>query len=180
MSVLVDYSPILNHTKEVEGLIIIVQDLPMVEEMAMEIELIKSSNKDLNAILANIYDEILVVNQKGELLRYSDSIISGFWGMDLKDYIGKNLLQIEDEGIFNPSVTRLVLEQKKKVSIVQDTKMNKKVLSVGTPVFNEKGDIERIVIASRDITETTQLKSELNEMRKELDSFKNKINFTKS
>ncbi len=39
----------------------------MVEEMAMEIELIKSSNKDLNAILANIYDEILVVNQKGEL-----------------------------------------------------------------------------------------------------------------
>lgn len=64
MSVLVDYSPILNHEKEVEGLIIIVQDLPMVEEMAMEIELIKSSNKDLNAILANIYDEILVVNQK--------------------------------------------------------------------------------------------------------------------
>ncbi|WP_309476922.1 sigma 54-interacting transcriptional regulator [Bacillus sp. ISL-34] len=179
MSVLVDYSPILNHEKEVEGLIIIVQDLPMVEEMAMEIELIKSSNKDLNAILANIYDEILVVNQKGELLRYSDSIISGFWGKDLKDYIGKNLLQLEDEGIFNPSVTRLVLEQKKKVSIVQDTKMNKKVLSVGTPVFNEKGDIDRIVIASRDITETTQLKSELNEMRKELDSFKKQDQFYK-
>ncbi|WP_057914414.1 sigma 54-interacting transcriptional regulator [Peribacillus muralis] len=179
MSVLVDYSPILNHQKEVEGLIIIVQDLPMVEEMAMEIELIKSSNKDLNAILANIYDEILVVNQKGELLRYSDRIISGFWGKDLKDYIGTNLLQLEDEGIFNPSVTRLVLEQKKKVSIVQDTKMNKKVLSVGTPVFNEKGDIDRIVIASRDITETTQLKSELNEMRKELDSFKKQDQFYK-
>lgn len=100
--------------KKSKAWIIIVQDLPMVEEMAMEIELIKSSNKDLNAILANIYDEILVVNQKGELLRYSDSIISGFWGKDLKDYIGKNLLQLEDEGIFNPSVTRLVLEQKRK------------------------------------------------------------------
>lgn len=57
--------------------------------------------------------------------------------------------------------------------------MNKKVLSVGTPVFNEKGEIDRIVIASRDITETTQLKSELNEMRKELDSFKKQDQFYK-
>jgi PAS domain S-box-containing protein len=186
MGVLVDYSPIIDINDEVEGIIIIVQDLPMVEEMAMEIEHIKNLNKDLNAILSTIYDEILVVNRNGELIRYSDSFISEFWGVQLKDLLGKSLLDLEDKGLFSPSVTRLVLEQKKKVSIVQETKGGKKILAVGNPVFDEDGEIERIIIASRDITETTKLKTELREIKKisdqykqELDTFKNKDQFFK-
>lgn len=181
MGVLVDYSPIVDFNGQVEGIIIIVQDLPMVEEMAMEIEHIKNLNQDLNAILSTIYDEILVVNSKGELIRYSESFISEFWDVKLKDLIGKNLLDLENKGLFTPSVTRLVLEQKKKVSVVQETKGGKKILAVGNPVFNEKGEIERIIIASRDITETTKLKTELREIKKisdqykqELETFKNK------
>ncbi|WP_312469095.1 sigma 54-interacting transcriptional regulator [Neobacillus sp.] len=186
MGVLVDYSPILNYNSEVDGIIIVAQDLPMVEEMAMEIENIKDLNKDLNAILSSIYDEILVVNAKGELIRYSDNIIQDFWKMDLKELIGKNILKLEDQGLFTPSVTRLVLEKRKKVSVVQETRSGRKILAVGNPVFNEKNELDRIIIASRDITETTRLKSELQEMRKiseqykkELDDFKSKDRFLK-
>lgn len=186
MGVLVDYSPIIDFNNQVEGIIIIVQDLPMVEEMAMEIEHIKNLNQDLNAILSTIYDEILVVNQHGELIRYSESFISEFWDVELKDLIGKNLLELEDKGLFTPSVTRLVIEQKKKVSVVQETKSGKKILAVGNPVFNGQGKIERIIIASRDITETTKLKTELREIKKisdqyrqELETFKNKDQFFK-
>ncbi|MGG1676749.1 sigma 54-interacting transcriptional regulator [Neobacillus sp. NRS-1170] len=186
MGVLVDYSPIMNYDDVVEGIIIVVQDLPMVEEMAMEIEYIKDLNKDLNAILSSIYDEILVVNAKGELIRFSDNIIQDFWKVDLKELIGKNILDFEDQGLFTPSVTRLVLEKRKKVSVVQETKSGRKILAVGNPVFNEKGDLDRIIVASRDITETTRLKSELLEMRKiseqykkELDDFKSKDRFLK-
>lgn len=181
MGVLVDYSPILDYNERVEGIIIIVQDLPMIEEMAMEIEHIKNLNKDMNAILSTIYDEILVVNGKGELIRYSDNFIPNVWGVELKDILGKNLLELEDKGVFSPSVTRLVLEQKKKVSIVQETKVGKRILAVGNPIFDEKGNIDRIIIASRDITETTMLKSELREIKKisnqykqELEKFKTK------
>ncbi|HWO96355.1 MAG TPA: sigma 54-interacting transcriptional regulator [Bacillus sp. (in: firmicutes)] len=186
MGVLVDYSPIFNLEQEVEGIIIVVQDLPMVEDMAMEIEYIKNLNTDLNAILSSIYDEILVVNQKGELLRFSETIIPDFWNVDLKELIGKNILELESQGLFSPSVTRLVLEKKKKVSIVQETKSGRKILAVGNPVFNEKKEIDRIIIASRDITETTRLRTELKEMKKiseqykkELDDFKNKDRFLK-
>lgn len=186
MGILVDYSPIINFQHQVDGMVIIVQDLPMVEEMAMEIEHIKDLNKDLNAILSTIYDEILVVNRKGEMIRHSENFISGFWGVELKELMGKNLLELEEKGLFTPSVTRLVLEQKKKVSIVQETKDGKKILAVGNPVFDEDGQIDRIIIASRDITETTQLKSELKEMKKisdqykrELDNFKNQDRFFK-
>ena len=186
MGVLVDYSPIPSFDQRIEGMVIIVQDLPMVEDMAMEIEYIKDLNKDLHAILSSIYDEILVVNHKGELIRYSETIINDFWGGDLKDLLGKNLLDLEKKGLFSPSVTRLVLEQKKKVSIVQETKSGRKILAVGNPVFNENGELHRIIIASRDITEATRLKTELHEIKKiseqykkELDSFKNKDRFLK-
>ncbi|PWW20272.1 transcriptional regulator with PAS, ATPase and Fis domain [Cytobacillus oceanisediminis] len=184
--VLLDYSPIFNFKEEVEGIVIVVQDLPMVEEMAMEIEYIKNLNKDMNAILSSIYDEILVVNQKGELIRFSDNVIPGFWKVDLKEMIGKNILELENQGLFCPSVTRMVLEKKKKVSIVQETRNGRKILAVGNPVLNEKNEIDRIIIASRDITETTRLKTELKEIRKiseqykkELDDFKNKDRFIK-
>ncbi|PEX89342.1 sigma 54-interacting transcriptional regulator [Bacillus cereus] len=186
MGVLVDYSPIPNFDQSIEGMVIIVQDLPMVEDMAMEIEYIKDLNKDLHAILSSIYDEILVVNHKGELMRYSETVINDFWGNNLKDLLGKNLLDLEKKGLFSPSVTRLVLEQQKKVSVVQETKNGRKILAVGNPVFSENGELHRIIIASRDITEATRLKTELHEIKKiseqykkELDDFKNKDRFLK-
>ncbi|KWZ76220.1 sigma 54-interacting transcriptional regulator [Heyndrickxia coagulans] len=186
VGVLADYSPIQNFAGEVEGLIIVVQDLPMVEEMALEIEYIKDLNKDLNAILSTIYDEILVVNAKGELLRYGENLIEDFWQVDVKTLIGKNILDFEDRGLFTPSVIRLVMEKRKKVTVVQETRTGRKILAVGNPVFNEKGALDRIIIASRDITETTRLKTELKEMKeisarykKELDQFKSKDRFLK-
>lgn len=179
IGILVDYSPIIDRS-QVEGIIIVVQDLPMVEEMAMEIEHIKNLNKDLNAILSTIYDEILVVNSKGDLIRHSESFISDFWGVQVKDLIGKNLLELEDKGLFSPSVTRLVLEQKKKVSIVQETKGGKKILAVGNPVFDENGNIGRVIIASRDITETTKLKTELREIKKKSDQYKQELDMFKT
>ncbi|MEH6945038.1 sigma 54-interacting transcriptional regulator, partial [Bacillus sp. JJ722] len=186
IGMIVDYSPIFNTDKKVEGIAIVVQDLPMVEQMAMEIEHINNLNKDLNAILSSIYDEILVVNHKGELMRYSDNIIASYWQTDIKNLIGKNIAELEEKGLFSPSVTRLVLEKKKKVSIVQETSSGNKILSVGNPVFNEKNELDRIIIASRDITEATRLKTELMEMKKiseqykkELDDFKNEDRFVK-
>lgn len=136
---LVDYSPIINDGKNVEGLIIIVQDLPMVEQMAMELESVKNLNKDLNAILSSIYDEILVVNARGELLRFSENAIPEFWGVDLSELLGKNIMELEKQGLFMPSVTRLVLEKKKKVSVVQETPGGKRFLQLETPFSGRMG-----------------------------------------
>lgn len=180
MSVLVDYSPILNFHQQVEGLVIIVQDLPMVEEMALEIEYVKHLNEDLNAILSSIYDEILVVTHEGDILRVSENLIEGFWGIHAQDLLGKNILDLENEGLFRPSVARLVMEKKRKVSIVQETKDGKKILAVGNPIYNEQKEIQRIIIASRDITETTRLRTELREMKKITDKYKQELDTMKS
>ncbi|WP_096467566.1 sigma 54-interacting transcriptional regulator [Aneurinibacillus soli] len=183
MGILADYSPILSVDHEVKGVVIVVQDLPMVEDMVMELDYVKNLNKDLKAILSTIYDEILVVSHKGELIRFSDNnTLHARAGNDLGtgSLIGKNVLEMEDQGTFNPSVTRLVLERKRKVSIIQDMENGRKMLAVGNPIFDEDGNIERIVIASRDITETTRLKSELREMKKLSRQYKEELESLKS
>jgi len=144
-----------------------------------EIEYIKELNTDLNAILSSIYDEILVVNAKGELIRYSEKIIEDFWQVDLKDLIGKNIMELVDRGYFTPSVSRLVMEKQKKVSVVQETSTGRKILAVGNPIFNENNELERIVIASRDITETSRLKNELQEIREKTELYKKELHHFK-
>ncbi|WVX80019.1 sigma 54-interacting transcriptional regulator [Niallia oryzisoli] len=145
------------------------------QDKESEIEYIKELNTDLNAILSSIYDEILVVNAKGELLRYSEKIIEDFWQVDLKELIGKNIMDLVDKGYFTPSVSRLVMEKQKKVSVVQETSTGRKILAVGNPIFNENNELERIVIASRDITETSRLKNELEEIREKSELYKKEL-----
>ncbi len=53
-------------------------------------------------------------------------------------------------------------------------------MAVGNPVFDENGNIHRIVIASRDITETTKLKAELQETRKLTKEYKEELEIIKS
>lgn len=176
MGVLVDYSPIESSDGTIEGAIIIVQDLPKVGEMAVEMEAVKDLNRDMNAILSTIYDELLVIDNKGRLIRHSENYIKDFWPGDLKDLIGENILELENKGFFSPSVIRLVLEKQEKVSIVQETKKGKKIVAVGNPIFNSSGDLQRIVVASRDITENTKLKSELEQTKEMTKKYEQELN----
>lgn len=184
LGVLLDYNPLVDDKGHVEGMMVIIQDLPKVEEMAMEIEYVKDLNADLNAILASLYDEILVVDQHGIILRYSDNFLSDFAGELPKELVGQSIFDLEDE--IGSSVVRLVNEREKKVSIVQETLTGKNVMAIGNPVFNDDGELYRIVIASRDITETTKLRGELDatkqltqEYKKQLDTFKHREEFGK-
>src|SRR5690625_2729442 len=160
LGVLFDYSPIIDSSGHVEGLMIIVQDLPKVEEMAMEIQYVKDLNADLNAILTSMYDEILVVDDGGKILRYSDNFMSDATGADIQGFDGKSIFDLDNKNRIGASVADLVITREKKASIVQEAN-GKNMMAIGNPVFNDQGKLHRIVIATRDITETTKLKSEL-------------------
>ncbi|HZG82879.1 MAG TPA: PAS domain-containing protein, partial [Brevibacillus sp.] len=68
MGVLADFGPIRNQHGAITGAIIVLQDLPYIENLAMELEYVKNLNTDLQGILSSIYDEILVLDAKGVLL----------------------------------------------------------------------------------------------------------------
>ena len=74
---------------------------------------------------------------------------------------GRNMRDLTRAGIIDHSVTLEVLQHKKTINILQTTKDQKKLLVTGTPVFNEKDEIVRVVVNERDISEFEQLKEDL-------------------
>lgn len=175
IGVLADFAPIRNQHGNITGALTILQDLPYIEKMSMELEFVKNLNMDLQAILSSIYDEILVVDHNGVLLRYSGNLIQDFWEIEKEQLIGINLMELEHEGTFFSAIVKMVIERRKKISVTQESRSGKNVLAVGNPVYGDKGKLERIVIALRDITETMMLKEELLQVKKMSEKYKREL-----
>lgn len=123
----------------------------------------KEMNAEIDAIINFSSDEIYVTDGQGKTLRVSKSFEENS-GVPLKEVIGKNVKELENKGIFRPSAARLVLEQKSKVTILQEYKNKNKVLVTGTPVFEKNGTISRVIINTRDTSKLNMLKAQLEEI----------------
>ncbi|PLR87213.1 sigma-54 interaction domain-containing protein [Bacillus sp. V33-4] len=126
---------------------------------------------DLKAIFDTSYDVIYVSDADGNTLRVS-SACEKLWGKKQADLVGRNVLELEAEGIYKPSITRLVLEKGEKISTIQVTKTGRRLMVVGTPIKDENGKIVRVVNASRDITEVSKLNAEIDEMKQLINGYK--------
>ncbi|HBI05259.1 MAG TPA: Fis family transcriptional regulator [Paenibacillaceae bacterium] len=128
-------------------------------------------NRDMQAIFEASFDVLFVANGDGITLRVS-SACEKLWGLKAEDLVGKSVYELEEKRIFYPSVTRLVIEGKEKVSILQTTKTGRKLLAVGIPIKDEMGNVIRVVNGSRDVTEWERLQEELEETKKMIHHYK--------
>ena len=81
----------------------------------------KEESESLKAIFESTYDALYVSDHQGKTLRVS-AACKQLWGVSEEQLIGKNVLELEREGVYQPSITRLVLENKKEIMKVQQTK----------------------------------------------------------
>ncbi|MFE4354211.1 sigma 54-interacting transcriptional regulator [Peribacillus butanolivorans] len=168
-----NYSP-LYLDGELYGISGLFEEEKYYEGLLKELDFHKNMSLDLKAIFDTSYDVIYVSNNQGITLRASTAC-KELWGKEEKELIGKSVYELEKAGIFKPSVTRMVLEKKETVSIIQTTKTGRRLMVVGTPIKDENGEIIRVVNASRDITEVSRLQSELNDMRKLMEGYKREL-----
>jgi TyrR family helix-turn-helix protein/PAS domain S-box-containing protein len=129
--------------------------------------LLKRENRELSneidAIINFSSDEIYVTDAQGTTLRVNRTFEENS-GVPVAEVIGRSVYELEKEGIFKPSVARLVLEQKSKMTVVQEYQNNKKVLVTGTPVIDSNGSVSRVIINTRDTLKLNLLKAELDEI----------------
>ncbi|MGO1097218.1 sigma-54 interaction domain-containing protein [Priestia megaterium] len=146
----------------------------IMDDYITEYEKYKSESMDLKAIFETSYDVMYVSDGEGNTIRASSACLE-LWGKKENELIGRNVIDLEKEGIYTPSITRLVLEQRKKVSAIQTTKEGKRLMVVGTPIKNEQGEVIRVINASRDITEVSQMQSEISEMKRLIAGYKQEL-----
>jgi PAS domain S-box-containing protein len=156
------------------GVVLVFQNAFELEEVTKELDSYKSLSLDLKAIFDTSYDVIYVSDGEGITLRVS-SACERLWGYREEELVGKSVYQLEREGVFKPSITRMVLEKKEKVSLIQTTKTGRRLMVIGTPIKDEEGRIIRVVNASRDITEVSRLQTELEEMKQLTEGYRQEL-----
>ncbi|MFZ5649944.1 MAG: sigma 54-interacting transcriptional regulator [Bacillota bacterium] len=133
-------------------------DVSGLESAIAENSALKAQNKELEDIMESFYDGIGIIDSNGTLLKVNTSY-ERITGLSKKDNnVGRNVRDLQEEKSVSRAVSLMVLEQKKPVTIVQRIKTGKEILITGSPVFDAKGNVYRVVCNIRDINELNILK----------------------
>ncbi|MBQ7492882.1 MAG: sigma 54-interacting transcriptional regulator [Selenomonadaceae bacterium] len=130
--------------------------------------------EDIHKLFETNWDVIYASDGDGITLEVS-SAANSIWGVDAKFLVGNSVYDLEREKIYYPSITRMVLESKRRVQAIQTTATGKKLLVMGTPIQNEAGKIIRVINTSRIIPNENDLSKELEETRLLLDGYKREL-----
>jgi len=127
-------------------------------------------NQELQYIMENSYDLITVIDGDGIPLKASSNLEKMF-GIKMEEFIGTDVRELEKNGVLSKSVSNLVLQTNKKQTIIQDTKAGKRLLVTGIPIYDKDNKPHRVINFSRDITELSRLKIQLEETEELLNKY---------
>lgn len=126
-----------------------------------------NSNKwekfDFINILEAVYDGVFITDGKG-VVQMVNKGYERISGLKRENLIGDTMTNLMKNGVISQSVSLLVIQEKRALTIEQRFIATGKIVLVsGTPIFDEKGEIEFVVTNVRDVTEMIRLKDELEE-----------------
>lgn len=130
-------------------------------------------NSELNAIIDSSSDGLWVCDSNAKVIRINPASerINQITAADVLD---KYMEDLVGTGFFDKSVTLEVLKQRKTINLLQQ-RGNRKLVITGTPVFNHKKELIRVVVSEHDITEIDNLQKKLEEQESLKNQFRNQI-----
>ncbi|MDF9406882.1 sigma 54-interacting transcriptional regulator [Pelotomaculum isophthalicicum JI] len=156
-------SPIIEDGKVI-GAVGIFQDISEIEFISHELESVKELNKELKALIESSYDGILIARRDGVVSQVNEAY-TRMTGLRAKDIVGRPFQKLVEGGHYASSIVDAVLKKKKAVTNLQTSPMGNRLLITGNPVANERGEIVRVVINVRDLTEFEKLRQELHDSK---------------
>lgn len=162
----------------IEGRIVAVisffQGIFSYDQYALELESYKQTAKLLQAIMDFSFDGLWITDRHGNVVKLNKAA-ERITGCKAEEVLGRNVADLVSEGYVDVSVTLEVLKRKTTVSLVQNTKLKKKVLATGSPIFSNNGEIDVIIINDRDITELDRIRQELKESQALIDQYRHEL-----
>jgi PAS domain S-box-containing protein/TyrR family helix-turn-helix protein len=145
-----------------------------IDKDSIELSSVKELFKELEAIISSSYDGMFITDGKGFVLRVNHAY-ERITGIKASEVLGRNMKDLVEEGYYDESVTLLVMERRKTVTINQTVKKDRKILVTGNPIFDEQGDLFRVVTNVRDITELANLQNQLIKTKEQTLKYKTEL-----
>jgi PAS domain S-box-containing protein/TyrR family helix-turn-helix protein len=172
---LTNRSPIILN-KKVVGAVAVFQEITDLEHISSELAIVQNLNRELNAIIESIDDGILILDEKGKILRVNKSL-ERVTGLSIQEYNNNYLHSLYEKGLllYKP-IASSALERKEIITNFQAINTGKELIITARPVTDDEGNITRVVSTVRDITELTKLRRELEQSQKLTDLYLAQLN----
>ncbi|HWP96595.1 MAG TPA: sigma 54-interacting transcriptional regulator [Syntrophomonadaceae bacterium] len=146
------------------GAVAVLQDISDLDKMSRELRYTKELNEELDAIVQSSFDGLFITDGKGTVLRYNKAF-EQLTGINAHEYLGRTVEDIQKDGIISDPATFHVLEQRKPITLMQESKTGRLTLTTGNPVFDKNDEIIRVVCNVRDVTELNILRQKLEQVQ---------------
>ncbi|RLB75354.1 MAG: Fis family transcriptional regulator [Deltaproteobacteria bacterium] len=128
-----------------------------------------------DAIIDSSSDGLFVCDGQGKILRINPAS-ERINHATAKQLVGRDYLDAAREGlVILPSAALEAIKKQEQVSLLQENRFGRKLISTATPVFDDGGQLIRVVVSERDITEIDRLQHELEEQQAIGDQFRQQI-----
>ncbi len=111
---------------------------------------------ELNGIFEASYDGLVVCDQNGNIIKTNAA-----WKemLDItEEALPQHISELEHMGIIAPSVTLLVIKEKRRLTLLQESKQGQKFIATGNPIIDEQGNFAGVVTNIRDLEELNRLR----------------------
>ncbi|MCP4172873.1 MAG: PAS domain S-box protein, partial [Fuerstiella sp.] len=115
--------------------------------------------RELDTIIDSSSDGLFVCDAAANVIRMNPAS-ERIHKMSASEIVGHNMRELIASGFIDRSAALEASLKKKRVSLLQN-KDGRKLVSIATPVFDDQGELIRVVVSERDITEIDNLQSEL-------------------
>ncbi|MCI7304246.1 MAG: sigma 54-interacting transcriptional regulator [Clostridiales Family XIII bacterium] len=122
---------------------------PSGEEGVLEIvdELVRISSRLVNVFFYSP-DSICLADADGKMLAVNKAFEHTV-GAAAEEVVGRNVSELEAQGIFRPSVLRLVKEENRPISVLQIGKHGEYIIVTGVPITDKDGKPEMLLSNAR-------------------------------
>lgn len=148
---------------EITGAVAVLYDVSEIEKISRELAYVKGLNSEMDAIIESSFDGLYITDSEGITIRINKAI-KRMTGLGEKELLHKSMEELVETGILSRSASLLVLESKEPVTTTLFTVTGKTLLVSATPVFDEQGNIFRVVTSVRDISELNMLKQRVEQL----------------
>nr|WP_320147747.1 sigma 54-interacting transcriptional regulator [uncultured Anaeromusa sp.] len=138
------------------------------------IKKLEDANRELQAAFAFSHDGIFISDKEGLGLRWNESYcrITGIHSEYLK---GVHPQQLFEQKFISESATLNAIQSRKVETTMPVLKSGKQVMITSIPVFDQAGDIFRVVANIRDMSELMELKKQIEQVRELSDRYYSEV-----
>lgn len=119
-----------------------------------------SAYVEFKEIVDDFFDGVLITDENANV-HYINESYTRNTGTPIQEYLGKNLKDFLNPIYFKQSAAVLAAQEKTTVSLHHTTPNNNNIIATGTPVFDQKGNIKRIIVVTHNLSEIYDLRDEI-------------------